>query len=241
MTTLTENNISTAMSLRMKALASMVTKGCSVADIGCDHGYVSVYLYKEGIAPFCIASDVRPHPAEAARKNVELYGAADGVQVRVGDGLSPIRVGETECILIAGMGGKTILSILDNEPEKVRFAKEFVLGPQSEIKEVREYLSANGFRITDEKLVLEDEKYYPLIKAVHASENIPLEPEQAMYGPVLLQRKDEVLHQFLLKRKERLYAILFQLEGREELRIRARRTELQQELEITKKALAWYE
>lgn len=224
----------------MKALTSMVTKGFSVADIGCDHGYVSICLYKEGTAPFCIASDVRMGPAEAARKNVSLYEAEKGVSVRLGSGLETIRPGETDCILIAGMGGKTIVSILSGQPVTASCAKELVLGPQSEIPEVRRYLCERDFSIRDEKLILEDGKFYPLIRAVPQSVSKDLKPEEIQYGPVLLQKKDPVLLEMLHKQVRLLTGIIENLKDGSGERAGRRKTELMQELALAKKALQYY-
>ncbi len=228
------------MSERMKAIASLVTPGYSVADIGCDHGYISIFLVQENIAPFCIAADVRKGPAEAAAKNIVLYGVQERVEVRLGNGLEPVEAGETDCAVIAGMGGKTILSILSEQPEKAGALKEMVLGPQSEIPEVRQYITEHGFSITEEKMVFEDGKYYPLIRAAASDKNQNLSEEEQMFGPVLLKRKDPVLQSMLQKRVLVLSGILEGLSGNEGVRAERRKKELEQELIRIKDTLASY-
>ncbi len=128
------------LSPRMKLVADMVTRGRRVADIGCDHGYVSVYLYNADIAKGCIASDVGEGPLEAAKKNIELFCAYDGVSTRLSDGIQNIAKGEADCLLISGMGGGLIINILSSDIEKTRAYEELILEPQSDAYEIRKFL-----------------------------------------------------------------------------------------------------
>ena len=131
-----------------------------VADVGCDHGYVSIYLVQKGIADSAIAMDVRKGPLSAAKANIEEYGLADRVQVRLSDGLLELKEGEADALVIAGMGGKLMISILEKKDLRALGIRTAVLQPQSDISEFREYLRKKGYLIEDEKIVLEDGKYY---------------------------------------------------------------------------------
>jgi len=130
------------------------------ADVGCDHGYVSMYLVLSGISKSAIAMDLRKGPLSAARNNVAEFGIADKVQVRLSDGLQGLSDGEADSLVIAGMGGKLMLGILEKRDITTLGIKAGVLQPQSDIPEFRGYMRGRGFEIVDEHIVFEDGKYY---------------------------------------------------------------------------------
>ena len=55
---------------------------------------------------------------------------------------------------------------MSSSGESDRPVRELVLQPQSDIREVRKWLMENGWRIAEEHAVLEDGKYYPMLRAV---------------------------------------------------------------------------
>ena len=222
---------------RMRAVLSMVSPGSTAADIGCDHGYVSIYLYNSGICRHCIAADVKEGPLRSAKKNIRAYRAETGVEARLSDGLKNIKPGEADCILISGMGGNLIIKILDEASEKCADAKELVLEPQSDADKVRKYLYANGYVITKEAFVKECGKYYPVIKAVHAENGSPLSAEEYIYGPCLLEEKNELLMEYLQKERKRIDSVLSSLADVCGEAADKRKSELKNELEITEKAI----
>lgn len=130
------------------------------ADVGCDHGYVSMYLVLRGISESAIAMDLRKGPLSSARDNVADFGIADRVQVRLSDGLEALNDGEADSLVIAGMGGKLMLSILEKRDITSLGIKTGVLQPQSDIPEFRGYMRGRGFEIVEERIVFEDGKYY---------------------------------------------------------------------------------
>ncbi len=130
------------------------------ADVGCDHGYVSMYLVLRGISRDAIAMDLRQGPLSAARDNVADYGISDKVQIRLSDGLEGLKDGEADSLVIAGMGGKLMLSILEKRDITSLGIRMGVLQPQSDIPEFRSYMRGRGFEMVDERMVFEDGKYY---------------------------------------------------------------------------------
>ena len=98
---------------RLNAVASFVPNGSRVADIGTDHAHLPIWLRTEKISPMVIASDIRPGPLNTARLNVEKSGV-DGICFRLCPGLRDIRPDEADTVVIAGMSGETIRSILEN-------------------------------------------------------------------------------------------------------------------------------
>lgn len=151
------------LSDRMAAVAHLVPVGASVCDVGCDHGFVAIYLVEEKISPRVIAMDINTGPLLRAKKHIENALLSTYIETRLSDGLEKFAPGETECMIAAGMGGRLIVKILSDCPEKVRSLRYLVLQPQSELFLVRNYLRNRGFVIRKEDMVLEDGKFYPMM------------------------------------------------------------------------------
>lgn len=158
---------------RLKAVAAAVRPGSRVADIGTDHGYLPVYLVNEGICPRAIAADLRPKPLEAARFHVQASGLSDRIDLRLGDGLTPVAPDETDDVVIAGMGGETIAGILEAAAWVRDSRLRFVLQPMSRAEELRRYLLYHGFSVTDERLVRDGRHLYPVIVAAYTAAPLP--------------------------------------------------------------------
>ena len=154
------------LSDRMRAVVGLVEPCKSIADIGCDHGYVAMELVRSNICRHVIAMDINKGPLERARHNVRDYDMQDYIETRLSDGAQALRAGEVEGIICAGMGGRLVISILEQDKELVCDLRQVILQPQSELDEVRGYLRENGFIIDREDMVYEDGKYYPMMRAL---------------------------------------------------------------------------
>ena len=154
------------LSDRMRAVVGLVEPCKSIADIGCDHGYVAMELVRSNICRHVIATDINKGPLERARHNIRDYDMQDYIETRLSDGTQALCAGEVEGIICAGMGGRLVISILEQDRELVGNLKQVILQPQSELDEVRSYLRENGFIIDKEDMVFEDGKYYPIMRAL---------------------------------------------------------------------------
>jgi len=110
------------LSKRLEQVASMVTKGNIIADIGTDHGYVPIYLVEKGICPKAYAMDINQGPIESAIKNIENYGLSEKIQAIKSNGLEKLEPEKADTIIIAGMGGELIVNILENGLAKLEIA-----------------------------------------------------------------------------------------------------------------------
>ena len=232
------------LSRRLQAVEQFVTEGNRLADIGTDHGYVPIDLLLKGRIPSAIAMDVNEGPLRQARAHVSFYQLEDRIQLRLSDGLAALQKGEADTVLIAGMGGALTVRILEegkhvlSEEEKdgtVSSVPELVLEPQSELKKVRRYLAENGWKITDENMVLEDGKFYPVLKAVRGT--MCLTETEALYGPVLLRKKHDVLRQYLDRERQVLLRAAENLKKADENRAKQRREELSEKLRMNQEAM----
>ena len=105
------------ISKRLRTVASFVTEGNSIADIGTDHAYVPIFLAKEGKITKALAMDIKKGPLERAKTHIQKQGLSDMIEVRLSDGLSAFQKGEAETIIISGMGGALIQKILEEGKE----------------------------------------------------------------------------------------------------------------------------
>ncbi len=190
------------LSARLKALTDMVSAGSRVCDVGCDHGFLSIYLVQKHIAPKAIAMDLRSGPLSRAREHIRKAGLEEYIEVRLGDGVSALRDGEADALVLAGMGGRLVMRILDEGRDKCRRLRELILQPQSDIPQVRRFLRKEGYQIVDEAALEEDGKFYFLMKAVWQDAPLPEEdPLGEEYGAILLERRDPALHAYLRYRE----------------------------------------
>lgn len=224
------------LSQRMRTIVKMVPDVNTVADIGCDHGYISIYLAKSGKCRHCIAADVNEGPIESAKLNIEKYNAEDVVEARLSNGLCGISEGEADCILISGMGGALMIDILERDIKKARGAV-LVLEPQSEAGDVRRFLYNNGFEIRDEALCVERGKYYPVILSVYTGNTDSLNEEEYVYGPQLLRKHDGLLKKYLIKEKARLEIIIEMLKASDGEAAADKHEKTRKELEVLNRAM----
>lgn len=205
------------LSNRLKAVADLVSPGTVVCDVGCDHGYVPIYLVQNQICAKVIAMDVNAGPLERAREHIRAFALEEYIETRRSDGVEALEWGEADCLILAGMGGRLVMRILAEGREKVQAMREVILQPQSDIGQVRAFLRRSGFGISQENMVYEDGKYYPMIRAEWKTsvpvcmdgETTESVRQQAYdrYGPKLLQKRHKILYQYLLWEQERETAI----------------------------------
>ena len=228
------------LSKRLRAVAKMVTPTAAIADIGCDHGYIPIYLVKGGIVSHALAMDINYGPLECAKENIAAYNYENKIETRLSDGLVALGQGEVQGIVIAGMGGNLIIKILSEGKAIIANVAEMILQPQSEIAEVRKFLQANDYYIVAENMVCEDDKYYPMMKVMHGRME-SLREVDYRYGPCLLKDKNSVLKKFLEKEKKTLEKITKQISVAGSGKSLCRVEEIKQEMCLNEMARKEYE
>ncbi len=148
------------LSDRLESIIDMVPRGEICADIGCDHGFTSIELVRRGISPSVVASDLREGPLASARENIKNAGLEEKIKLMISDGFDAYTPGEVNTAVIAGMGGVLIRDMLIKGKECVCKMGAFVVQPQSNIPEFRNYLRLNGYEIEWNAVVLDAGKYY---------------------------------------------------------------------------------
>lgn len=204
------------LSRRLMMAVQMVTKGNTVADIGCDHAHTSIYLIGSDTSPKAIAMDVRKGPLEHAINNVTDYGYEDKIDIRLSDGLDKLKLHEVDTILITGMGGVLMEEILSRGREVMLTAKELVLSPQSHPDKVRRFVTEMGFTIVSEDMCYDDGKYYVVMKAVARGTDpsvIYHSEADFLYGACLIEDRNKVLREYLELERRKTVFVINQMKG----------------------------
>ena len=237
------------LSDRLQAVASMVTENSRLADVGTDHGYIPIYLCEMGKIPSAIAMDVKKGPLLRAKMNIERYHMQEKIRTRLSDGVLKLNPDEADSVVIAGMGGTLVMKILEEGKKVLVDVKELVLQPQSELPKVRRFLMENGYVTEREEMVMEEGKYYPMMRvhfdasAVSHADSFTEEQElEFRYGKQLLTEKHPVLLAYLRWEVQIQQDILTQLSGQPATeQIAARIDDVKQILAQNARALAYYE
>ena len=155
------------LSDRLLACAGFINSGDRVADIGCDHGYLSIHLLTSGIARSCIASDVAEGPLQSAMRNARKFGVQNNITFYLSDGVRNIPR-DFDTLVCAGMGGDTMIHILESAPWLKAPQYRLILQCQSKRPELRKWLYAHGFAIRRETLAKDGKFCYPVMEIVYA-------------------------------------------------------------------------
>lgn len=174
---------------RLLACAAAVSKGDRVADIGCDHGYLSIHLLLSGIARSAIASDVKEQPLLSAVRNAEKYGVRNKMEFYLSDGVRNIPR-DFDSMVCAGMGGDTMVSILEAAPWLKDSKYRLILQCQSKTPMLRKYLSDKGYQILKETVLRDGKFLYTVMEVTYAPEIPRLTPAQCYLPPALAESSE---------------------------------------------------
>ena len=174
------------ISSRLLACAGFVAPGDRVADIGCDHGYLSIHLLTSGIASSVIASDINEGPLQSAVRNAEKYGVQDKIRFFLSDGVRNIPR-DFDTLVCAGMGGDTMIHILESAPWLKSNQYRLVLQCQSKTPMLRRWLSEQGWRITEESVLRDGRFLYTVMEVYWEPEYPRLSVGEWYFPPALLE------------------------------------------------------
>ena len=152
---------------RIDTLCSLLTLCESFADVGCDHGYCTEYMLKNDLCRFAVFSDVSRGSLAKAQALLSEYVEAGRAKSVLGDGFFGVEK-TTEQVLIAGMGGGEMISILSH-PKYGFLPKRFVLQPMHDSEKLRRYIHERGGHILRDYTFF-DGKFYDVIVGVAQAE-----------------------------------------------------------------------
>ena len=186
---------------RLQLLADMVPEGCRLADVGTDHGYLPVYLLQRRRIRGAVAADIGAEPLAHARRTAEAYGVT-GIDFRLCDGLRDIAPDEVDTVVIAGMGGETIITILEGAAWTKDGAHTLLLQPMTKAADLRYWLSVNGYSFTEERLVWDKNYLYPVLRVTGGGTPQALTERQALTGVAL--DNDPLYREYLTQQADKL-------------------------------------
>lgn len=174
------------ISPRLLACCDFVAPGERIADIGCDHGYLSIHLLTQGIAKSAIAADVRDGPLLSAIRNAEKYGVRDKMEFYLSDGVQRVPR-DFDTMICAGMGADTMISILSAAPWLKNARYRLILQCQSKTPALRRFLSENGWRVAEETVIRDGKFLYTVMEVWWDPEHPKLTVGEWYFPPALFE------------------------------------------------------
>jgi len=164
-------------------VAELVVADRPMADIGTDHGLLPLALIESGLVPHAFGCDLRHRPLGVAEDNVSRAAWPAGIELRRGDGFAPVADVELGTATIAGMGGRSMVGILERGP--VDGVKRLVLAPNEGAELVRRGLWRLGMWIVEERVVADQGRYYVVLAAERPAPRVRPSLRDFAVGPQL--------------------------------------------------------
>lgn len=180
------------LSKRLLTLAGLVTKDDKVADIGCDHALLDIYLVLNNITDRVLVSDINENALNGGISNIKKYHLEDKIEAKLGNGIETI-TDDINTLIISGMGASTIIKILNNK--KINQINKLIIQSNNDHYLLRNYLTSNGFYISYENVIYEKSKYY--INIVFLRGHQDYNRDELIYGPILIKNGNKDYFEFL--------------------------------------------
>ena len=186
------------LSKRLSVIASFVPDNAVIADIGCDHALLDIYLSKKNIIKKSFAIDITKGALNQADKNIKLYNAKN-IETRLSDGFEKIDIKDNvDTVIMSGLGDAKIVAILKEAEEKLDKVNNIIIQSNVGVSNIRAYLTCNGYYIDNEKLVKENNIIYTVISFKKGCKKYT--KKEIEYGPVLLKNKDELFNELKINK-----------------------------------------
>ena len=171
---------------RLLACAGFVAPGDRVADIGCDHGYLAIHILMNGTARSVICADIGEGPLQSALRNAMKFGVRDRIEFYLSDGVRNIPR-DFDSMVCAGMGGDTMIHILESAPWLRNEKYRLILQCQSKTPMLRQYLSEHGWRIRGESVLRDGRFLYTVMEVIWQPDYPRLTEMEWYFPPALLE------------------------------------------------------
>lgn len=191
------------ISKRLRVIGDLVKDNSFILDIGCDHALLDIYVVKNKKNIKAIASDINEKPLKIARENIKKYDAKN-IKITKKDGLESYEEG-VDTIILSGLGSKTIVSILKKDKDILTKIDKLIISSNNDYLFLRKSICDLGFKIEEEQIIIDKNKYYPIIVFTKGKEKY--NSFELKYGPVLLKNKDKVFKDYLKLNKKKLLKI----------------------------------
>ena len=183
------------LSKRLKQIADLVDNDSVIADIGCDHALLDIYLLQNKIIKKSVACDITEGALNQAKKNVSLNNVKN-IDLRLSDGLDEITEKDNiDTIVMSGLGDIKIINIIKNNINKIKNINTFIIQSNTGVSKIRSYLVGINYYIESEVLVKENNIIYTIIKFKKGFKKYS--KKELLYGPILLKEKDELFNELI--------------------------------------------
>ena len=186
------------LSLRLKSIANLVDSSDVVADIGCDHAYLDIYLVISNIVPKTLACDINKNALDMGINNIKKYGLEDKIATKLCDGITGISK-DINTLIISGMGTSTIIKILSND--NVKNINKVITQSNNDYYELRKYMVNNGFYISYEESIFDKDKYY--INMVFLRGNKNYSSKELRFGTMMFNKD---YYEYLVNKYKYIYS-----------------------------------
>lgn len=177
------------ISNRLKSLASYITASDIPLDIGCDHALLDIYLIKKDLIDNCYVSDINPKALQNAKDNIKNNNLDKQIRCYLSDGLKNINNNAINTLIISGMGTTTIIGILSLK-DKLKKIDKIIIQSNNDYYKLRKYITNNGFYITNEEVIFDNNKFYENIVAKKGYKKYS--KKELLYGPILSRTKTSI-------------------------------------------------
>lgn len=202
------------LSPRLKMVFRLIPPCHTIWDIGSDHAYLPICLVQEGVCRRAYATDVKEKPVQAAARQILRYGLSQIIQHKQGNGMDV--VDEPGGIILAGMGGNLIRTLMTQNPAKVQQAEWLVLQALTHQEALRKFLYESGYSILREDLCQERNRVYNGMLIQHTGHPTMYEEHQ-LYASQLLTDGPHPLLGLYLEPKIRMLEKRIHGGGRQDL------------------------
>ncbi len=169
---------------RLETIFSWIDKNLKVADIGSDHGKLAIELSK--ISDHVYATEYNPQPYLRLLENINRSKKIN-ITVLKGDGFLPLIDYHFDIGVIAGMGGNTIVEIMEKATSKTVMPSQIIIAPQNNVEKTRLFFKKNNFSIVKEIILKEKGVYYNIIKAEKSKTSNILNDQDILFGPLFIK------------------------------------------------------
>lgn len=198
------------LSKRLHTVAKYIPENSYFADIGSDHAYLPCYVCSIDPTALAIAGEINEGPFQSAKSHVKALNLTSQIEVVKGNGLEVIENYPVRQIVIAGMGGSLIRSILDSGKDRLSKIERIIAQPNVDAHLVREWFTRHYFQLVSEQIIKEDGHIYEILIASNGNglKGYQDLKKEILFGPHLLREKsDTFIEKWESEKNKRLRVI----------------------------------
>lgn len=220
------------LSRRLTEVANFINEGAKFVDIGSDHAYLPCYICLKDNSARAIAGEINEGPFNSAKNTVSAANLNNVIEVRLGNGLEIIEQNDNiDHVVIAGMGGSLIKTILEEGKNKLTHVQRIIAQPNLDARNVRRWFLNNKFNIINESIIEENGHIYEIVVAeqIKTHQIKKLNEKELLFGPILLKNKTIEFYKKWQHEYEKMQQVVAQMKSANDLNV-AKIKQFEQEL-----------